>query len=345
MENRILGRSGIKVSSLCLGTMTWGQQNTEAEAHIQLDAALDSGINFIDCAEMYPVPPRAETQGLTERYLGSWLKKTGRRHDVVIASKVCGRSDNFPWIRDGGLRLDRRNIEQAIDASLQRLGIETIDLYQMHWPDRPANFFGQLGYVHQDQRAVSLEETLEVFDDLMSAGKIRCIGMSNETPWGVMHGIQVSREKAYPRLVSIQNPYNLLNRTYEIGLAEVSQREDAGLLAYSPLAFGVLSGKYLDGAKPEGARLSLFDRFTRYSNEEGQRAARAYVELARGAGIDPAQMALSYVTSRSFVVSTIIGATRMDQLKSNIQSAQLDLSADILREIENIHHAIPNPCP
>ena len=345
MEFRSLGNTDIKVSLLCLGTMTFGEQNTEAEAHQQLDRAMDAGINFIDTAEMYPVPPKAETQGRTESHVGSWLKKRGGRDKLVLASKVTGPGDDFRHLRDGNVHLDRRNIEQAIDDSLKRLQTDYLDLYQLHWPDRPTNFFGRLGYEHVERESVPIEETLDVLNDLVKAGKVRHVGVSNETPWGVMRYLQAAERLDLPRVVSIQNPYNLLNRTFEIGLAEIAHREQVGLLAYSPLAFGVLSGKYLGGKKPAGARLTLFERFTRYNNPEGEAAAQAYVDLARQHGLDPAQMALAYVNSRPFLTANIIGATTLEQLETNLGSADLALSQEVLDGIEAIHRSQPNPCP
>ncbi len=346
MEYRRLGRSDIDVSLICLGSMTWGKQNSEAEAHAQLDAALDAGVNFIDTAEMYPVPPEAETYTLTEQYIGRWLQQRGRRDDVVLATKVAGPADWLPWVRGGKQRLDRQNIEAALEGSLQRLQTDYVDLYQLHWPDRHTNYFGQLGYTPGDDGdAVPIEETLRVLADLVASGKVRHIGLSNETPWGAMKFLQLAEQFDLPRAVSIQNPYSLLNRSYEVGLAEVSHREDCGLLAYSPLAFGVLSGKYLGGARPAGARLSLFDRFDRYAKPRAEQATADYVALARAHGLDPAQMALAYVNSRPFVTSTIIGATDLTQLQSDLESATLRLEPALLEAIEAIHQDNPNPAP
>ncbi|WP_455365228.1 NADP(H)-dependent aldo-keto reductase [Kaarinaea lacus] len=346
MEYRQLGHSGISVSAICLGTMTWGEQNTEREAHQQLEFAVDSGINFIDTAEMYPVPPLAETYGRTELYIGNWLKQPGNRDKIILASKVVGRGEWFSYIRDGNVCLDRKNIEAAIDKSLERLQTDYIDLYQLHWPDRNTNFFGKLGFEYDpDDNPVEIEHTLDVINDLIKSGKIRYFGLSNETPWGAMHFNNLAEQKNFPKPVSIQNPYNLLNRTYEIGLSEVSHRENMGLLAYSPLGFGVLSGKYLNNAKPEGARLTLFDRFDRYTNENAILATQAYVDVANRYDLDPSQMALAYVNSRSFVTSNIIGATNLDQLKSDIDSIDVHLSEEVIAEIESIHIKIPNPSP
>jgi aryl-alcohol dehydrogenase-like predicted oxidoreductase len=346
MEYRPLGRSGLSVSALCLGTMTFGEQNSEAEAHAQLDRAIDAGINFIDTAEMYPVPPKAETQGLTECHIGSWLAKRGRREDLIIATKVAGPADWLGYLRGGHPRLDRANIEAALESSLRRLGTDYIDIYQLHWPDRDTNYFGQLGYVHNSrEKATPIQQTLEVLADLVTAGKIRHIGVSNETPWGLMQYLQLSQTLDLPRAVSIQNPYNLLNRSFEIGLAEIAHRETCGLLAYSPMAFGVLSAKYLNKQQPANARVTLFSRFNRYSNPESERATQAYATLAHEHGISPAQMALAWVTSRPFVTSNIIGATTLAQLEENLGSLDLHLSQELLEGIEAIHRRQPNPAP
>jgi aryl-alcohol dehydrogenase-like predicted oxidoreductase len=346
MEYRPLGRSGLEVSALCLGTMTFGEQNSEAEAHAQLDRAVDAGINFIDTAEMYPVPPRAETQGLTERHIGSWLAKRGCRERLIIASKVAGPADWLGYLRDGHPRLDRANIEAALHSSLQRLGTDYIDMYQLHWPERETNYFGKLGYRHRDtEDAVPIAETLEVLGDLVNLGKIRHIGVSNETPWGLMQYLQLAESRNLPRAVSIQNPYSLLNRSFEIGLAEIAHREDCGLLAYSPMAFGVLSGKYLQGRRPANARVSLFSRFDRYSNPQSEWATERYVALAREHGLSAAQMALAWVTSRPFVTSNIIGATTLEQLDENLDSIDLKLPAAVVEGIEAIHRQQPNPAP
>jgi aryl-alcohol dehydrogenase-like predicted oxidoreductase len=347
MQMRPLADTGLNVSVLCLGTMTFGEQNTEREAFDQLDLAIDSGINFIDTAEMYPVPPRAETAGETETIIGRWLASRGRRERVVIATKVAGPGrDWLPYIRGGANRLDRRNIEAAVDASLRRLQTDVIDLYQLHWPDRETNFFGQLGYTpSRDPDETPLIDTLRALGDLVAAGKVRQIGVSNETPWGVMRFLQLSEQHGLPRVVSIQNPYNLLNRSFEVGLAEISDREGVGLLAYSPLAFGVLTGKYLGGARPENARLTRFPDYDRYSNPQAQQATDEYVTLAREAGLTPGQMALAYVNSRPFVTSNIIGATTLAQLEENIASADLELPSGLLDQIETIHRRLPNPAP
>ncbi|WP_412852141.1 NADP(H)-dependent aldo-keto reductase [Ectothiorhodospira shaposhnikovii] len=344
MQYRTLGTSDIQVSLLCLGTMTWGEQNTEAEAYSQLDMAVDHGINFIDTAELYPVPPRAETQGRTETYLGNWLARRGCRDDLVIATKAAGPGSELGHIR-GGPRHDRAHLEQALHDSLQRLQTDYVDLYQIHWPMRSTNYFGKLGYEHQPEADdTPIAETLAVLGDMVKAGKVRTIGISNETPWGLMEYLRVAERQGLPRVVSIQNPYNLLNRGFEVGLAEMAHREQVGLLAYSPMAFGALSGKYLESPPADG-RLTLFSRFSRYSGETGVAATRAYVEIARRHGLSPAQMALAFVNSRSFLTSNIIGATRLEQLEENIASLEITLSQAVLEEIESVHQRHTIPCP
>ncbi|MES3676730.1 NADP(H)-dependent aldo-keto reductase [Halomonas elongata] len=343
MHTRPLGNTGIEVSRLCLGTMTFGEQNSEAEAHEQLDRAVSFGIDFIDTAEMYPVPPDAATQGRTESYIGSWLASRGSRDDIILATKVAG--PGLAHLR-GGSRLTREQIHQAIDASLTRLQTDYVDLYQLHWPDRRSNFFGRLGYEpDEEEDAIALEESLSALQELVKAGKVRAVGLSNETPWGVMHALRLADRLGLPRVASVQNPYSLLNRTFEVGLAEIAHRENVGLLAYSPLGFGVLSGKYLDGARPEGARLTRYERFQRYTSPQAEQAVRAYVEIAREHDLDPAQMALAFVNSRPFLTSNIIGATTMSQLESNLASESLRLSDEVLDAIEDVHRRLPNPCP
>ena len=305
--------AGREVSKICLGTMTWGQQNTEAAAHEQISYALERGINMLDAAEMYPVPPRAETQGRTEEYIGTWFTK--------------------------------EQLIEAVNGSLRRLQTDCIDLYQLHWPDRYTNFFGQRGYFHREQPETPIEETLSALEDIVQSGKVRAIGLSNETPWGTMKFLELANREGLPRVDSIQNPYSLLNRTYEIAMAEVSHREDVGLLAYSPLGMGLLTGKYRNGAKPEGSRMVVFARFTRYEGAETWEAAERYLQLADDHGINPTHMALAFVNARPFVVSNIIGATTMEQLKMNIDSLDVVLSKDVLQGIEAIQQAIPNPAP
>ncbi|MDD9892446.1 MAG: NADP(H)-dependent aldo-keto reductase [Gammaproteobacteria bacterium] len=350
MEKRLLGTSDLNVSLLCLGTMTWGEQNTQAEAFEQMDYAVSEGINFFDTAEMYPVPPKPETQGATETIIGNWMAERGNREQVIIASKVVGRA---PWmnhirtdLNDGETRVNAANIIAAIDTSLARLQTDYIDLYQIHWPDRQTNYFGQLGYQHpEEDDSTELLEILSAMADLIKAGKIRHIGLSNETPWGLMRYVALAEKHGLPKPVSIQNPYNLLNRTFEVGLAECAIREQVPLLAYSPLAFGVLSGKYLNGARPENARLTLFDRFIRYTGNEADAAVSAYMDVAKENQLDAAQMALAFVNRQQFLGSNIIGATTMEQLKSNIASASLALDKDVLKRIEAVHQQWSNPCP
>ncbi|URQ60196.1 NADP(H)-dependent aldo-keto reductase [Pantoea alhagi] len=346
MHYHRIPHSTLEVSQLGLGTMTFGEQNSEADAHAQLDLAVSCGINLIDTAEMYPVPPRPETQGLTESYIGNWLKARGNRDKIVLATKVAGPSRGS----DAGIRpaqvLDRKNIRVALEASLKRLNTDYIDLYQVHWPQRQTNCFGKLGYQYTDTSVpVTLLETLEALAEQVRAGKIRYIGVSNETPWGVMRYLQLAEKHELPRIVSIQNPYSLLNRSFEVGLAEISQHEGVELLAYSSLAFGTLSGKYLNGARPAGARNTLFSRFTRYSGEQSQQAVAEYVDLARSHGIDPAQMALAFVRQQPFVASTLLGATTLEQLQSNIDSYQLTLSGELLEQLEAIHRRYTYPAP
>ncbi|SIQ79569.1 NADP(H)-dependent aldo-keto reductase [Aquipseudomonas alcaligenes] len=345
MEYRQLGRSDLQVSALCLGSMTWGEQNSEAEGFAQIDRAKACGINFLDTAEMYPVPPRRDTYGATERIIGNYFKARGDRADWVLASKVAGPGNGIDYIRDGQLKHNRQHIVAALDDSLKRLQTDWIDLYQLHWPERSTNFFGQLGYRHHEQDFTPLQETLEVLGEQVKAGKIRHIGLSNETAWGTMKYLQLADRLDLPRAVSIQNPYNLLNRSFEVGLAEVAMREQCGLLAYSPLAFGMLSGKYQNGARPANARITLFSRFARYTNPQAIAACSRYVTLAREHGLDPAQMALAFVTRQPFVTSNIIGATSLEQLESNLGSLSLELSDELLDAIEAIHREQPNPAP
>ncbi|ROV59590.1 NADP(H)-dependent aldo-keto reductase [Vibrio ponticus] len=344
MKYHKLPHSSLEVSKICLGTMTFGEQNSQSDAFNQLDYAFERGVNFIDTAEMYPVPPKQQTQGATEEYIGNWIEKSGKREKVVLATKVAGPR-NVPYIRDN-MKLDRRNIHQAIDDSLARLKTDYIDLYQIHWPQRETNTFGQLNYPYPDsQQEVTLIETLEAMAELMKAGKIRYIGVSNETPWGVMSLLKLAEKHDLPRIVSIQNPYNLLNRSFEVGLSEISHYEGVELLAYSPLAFGCLSGKYLNGQRPEGARCSLFERFVRYFTPQGIAATQAYVDLAHRHGIDPAQMALAFINQRPFVAANIIGATTMAQLKDNIDSIEITLSDELLKDIQEVGTTYSNPCP
>lgn len=345
MEYTFLPETKLRVSKICLGTMTWGEQNTEADAHQQLDYAVTAGINFIDTAEMYAIPANPATQGLTEKYIGTWLKHQDRSQ-LVIASKIAGPSAATKHIR-GGSRFNQAHIAQAIEESLTRLQTDYIDLYQLHWPERPTNFFGTLGYSHHSDDAVTdFKMVLEVLSDFIQQGKIKHIGISNETPWGMMQFLMASKAFNLPKICTIQNPYNLVNRTFEIGLAEMSIREQVGLLAYSPLAGGLLSTKYLDGKRPEGSRYTLWSNyFGRYNHPNTMRAVEAYATMAKASGLSLSQMALAYVTSRKFLTSNIIGATTLEQLKQNIDSIHVQLTDDVLKEIERIHLEFPNPAP
>lgn len=343
METRPLGHTELRLSLITLGTMTWGEQNTEAEAHAQIERALAAGVNCLDTAEMYPVPPRAETYGLTETYIGNWFRKTGRRQEVILATKVIGPGQ-FPYIR-GGPKLSRDQVIAACEASLKRLQTDVIDLYQVHWPQRGTNYFGKLGYQPDEREGPSIEETLRALEDLVRTGKVRYVGISNETPWGLAEYLRLAREAGLPRVVSIQNPYSLLNRSFEIGLAEFAHRERVGLLAYSPLAFGVLSGKYLSEPWPAKARLTLFKRFSRYTNPQATEATRAYQALAREHGLSLTQMALAFVNQQPFVTSTIIGATTLEQLEENLASATIRLSPELLKALDELHARYTIPCP
>lgn len=346
MKYRKLGHTDIDVSLICLGTMTWGQQNDECEAHRQLSYALDRGVNFIDTAEMYPIPPKAKTAHRAEEYIGTWLKKQDR-DEVVLATKVVGRSD-MDWFRPDNKtpKATREQIRFAVDGSLRRLQTDYIDLYQLHWPDRPTNFFGKLGYTHkEDPTATPMLETLKALAELVEEEKIRYIGISNETPWGIMKYLQLAERHGLPRLVSVQNPYSLLNRSFEVGAAEVAIREKVGLLAYSPLGFGMLTGKYDGGTRPENARLTLFESYDRYTNDRALTAAEKYNALAKEAGMSPATMALAWINSRPFVTANIIGATNLEQLKENIDSIDVTLDDDLVEKIESIHDQFTYPAP
>ncbi len=345
MQTNKLGNTDLDVSLICLGTMTWGEQNTQSEGFEQMDYALEQGINFFDTAELYAVPPKQETQGSTETIIGNWFAESKKRDKVVLASKVVGRS-GMRWFRGEESRLSRDHIMQAIEASLTRLKTDYIDLYQLHWPDRATNYFSQLGYQHKENDdAIALETTLSALNELVKQGKIRHVGLSNETPWGMAECLRLARELGLPRIQSVQNPYNLLNRTYEIGCAEISIREQCGLLAYSPLAFGMLTGKYNDGKWPENSRLTLFDHFTRYLNDRARLAAKDYCAIAEKYNLSPVQMALAYVNQQPFVTSTIIGATSMEQLKENIATANITLPDACISEIQKVHEQNPNPAP
>ena len=345
MHTATLGTSDLQVSRICIGTMTWGTQNSEAEAHAQLDHAIAQGINFIDTAEMYSVPPNGESYGKTETYIGTWLKNQPR-DKIVLATKIAGPGRSMKWIRNGELAFDRRNLTAALDASLKRLQTDYVDLYQLHWPDRNSPIFGQYQFDPAKERDfVPIRETLEVLGELVAAGKIRYIGLSNETAWGVMQFVRLAEEHGLPRVATVQNAYNLLNRSWESGLAEIGFREKVSLLPYSPLAFGLLSGKYHDNPQAPG-RITQFDGFAqRYSKENVRPAVAAYVALARRHGLTPAQMALAFVASRWFAASTIIGATTLAQLEENIAGCRLTLPEEELKEIEALHLRYTNPAP
>jgi aryl-alcohol dehydrogenase-like predicted oxidoreductase len=346
MDYRELGRTGVKVSSLCLGTMTFGEQNSEGEGHAQMDHALDCGINIFDAAEIYPIPPKLETQGRTESIIGTWLASRKCRDKVMIATKVAGRG-KMVWLRKDvpKTRQSKAQVEEAIEGSLRRLKTDYVDLYQLHWPDRPLRIFEGLDYLHKTGDGYPIDEILTTLGRLVADGKVRFVGLSNETPWGLMSFLKAAEQHGLPRPVSIQNAFNLVNRSFEIGLSEIFYREQVSLLGYSPLGQGYLSGKYEGGALPPGSRKLLFDRLGRYEKGNGPRAISAYISLARRHGLDPAQMAIAFAVSRPFMTSVIIGATTMDQLKTDIAGAELKLSDDVLEDIEQIHLDYPNPCP
>lgn len=347
MEHRTLPNTDISVSLICLGTMNWGQQNTEAEAHEQLDYATSHGVNFIDTAEMYPIPPDPEKQGTTERYLGSWLKKCGKRDDLVIASKVAAsdliRTRARP--EDGRTIYNRANIRAAVEGSLERLGTDYLDLYQVHWPERKANFFGIRNYDFAEaDTSTPIEETLSALTELVKEGKVRAVGVSNETAWGVSEYLRLARERGLVRIATIQNQYSLLNRTFEIGLSEIALKEQVGLLPYSPLSMGVLSGKYLGGARPEGARFTLFERNSdRYNSDRVQSTIERYVEIAKKHGLDPSAMAIAFTAYRPFTTSTIIGATSLKQLEIDIAAGERPLALEVLDDIADAYKTYPDP--
>ena len=345
MDYNLLPGTEIKVSKICLGTMTFGRQNNEKEGHDQMDYSYDRGINFFDTAELYPVPPSQETQGETEKIIGSWLKKTGKRDKIIIASKVAGPSSFSQHIRKN-MSYSKATINEAINNSLKRLRTDYIDLYQIHWPERVTNFFGKRGFEFhkEDQWKYNFDLILDVLNENIKEGKIRNIGISNETPWGLMKYVNESNENR-PKIISIQNPYSLLNRTFEIGNSEICHKENVGLLAYSPLGFGTLTGKYLGGNMPKNARLTLFPHYDRFSNKESKKAIQKYYDLAKENGMSLTAMALSFVNDRSFVTSNIIGATSIDQLKENIDSYKVFLSDELLDKINIIHNNQPNPAP
>jgi aryl-alcohol dehydrogenase-like predicted oxidoreductase len=344
MNYTTLPNTDIKISKVCLGTMTFGEQNTEAEAHAQLEYAIAKGINFIDTAEMYPIAARKATLGLTEKYIGTWLQKAGKREEVVIATKIAGPNRGMEYIRKP-LNFSKQNIHEAVNNSLKNLQTEYIDLYQMHWPERVMNMFGQRGVTEIDtQWQDNFFEVLSVYDGLIKEGKIKHIGVSNENPYGVMKFLNESEKHALPRIVTIQNPYSLLNRLFEVGLSEICLREKVGLMAYSPLAFSFLTGKHLDKTQPE-SRLGLFPQFTRYNNDNCYKATKLYQELAQANGLSLTQMALAFVNQQPFVMATLIGATTMAQLKENIAAFEVVLSPAVLAEINTIQALYPDPAP
>ena len=349
MKYRNLGTTDIKVSVICLGTMTWGEQNSEPEAYEQMDYAFEKGVNFFDTAEIYAVPTKKETYGLTEKYIGNWFAKTKKRDKIILATKIASKADDVTWIREGGnnLNFNIKNMTEAIDNSLIRLQTDYIDLYQLHWPERKVPKFGKFDFEYDphDTNWTNFENVLENLNKFIKAGKIRYVGVSNETPWGLMSFLKTAEEKKLPRIMSIQNVYNLVNRVYDTANSEISIHEQCGLLAYSPLAGGRLSGKYLNGQNPPNARYTLWGRrFSRHATERGDRAIKSYCDIAKKYEISPCKMALSFINNRPFVTSNIIGATSMEQLKENIDSINLDLTDDILKEIEEVHSKDPNPC-
>ena len=345
MNYKKLGNTDIDVSTICLGTMTWGEQNTQEEGFEQMNYALEQGVNFWDTAELYAIPPKKNTYGKTEEVIGNWFQESKKRDKVILATKVSGPGLN--WIRGGGNQYDEKNLNKAVDESLKRLKTDYIDLYQLHWPERTSNFFGKLGYQHDDKEDWNkFEDILYSFDQIIKSGKVRYVGLSNETAWGLSKFLEISKIKSLPRMLSVQNPYSLLNRTYEIGLAEISIREKSGLLAYSPLAFGYLTGKYRNKKLPENSRMKLFgEKFVRYKTENGQLAIEKYYKIAKKYRLDFAQMSLKFCEAQPFVTSVIIGATTMDQLKINIESVNVNLEESVIKDINEVQKIYPNPCP
>jgi aryl-alcohol dehydrogenase-like predicted oxidoreductase len=345
MKYTTLPNTDIKVSKICLGTMTFGQQNTEAEGHAQMDYALERGVNFFDTAEMYSVPARQETYGSTERILGTWFKKTGQREAIVLASKIAGPNPNFTYMREKN-DFSPASIKFALDQSLQRLQTDYIDLYQLHWPERKTNFFGQRDFKIQDDAwEDNIHSVLETLEGFIKEGKINHIGLSNETPWGIMRFLEENKYHNLPKIKTIQNPYSLLNRLFETGSSEICMRENVGLLAYSPMAFGVLSGKFLTGEKHPNARINLFPQFSRYNSAQSTEATRLYQEIALKNGLSLTALSLAFIEQQAFVTSTIIGATTAEQLKENIDTIDVSLSDEILKAIDAVHAIIPDPAP
>ncbi len=346
MKYKTLGNTGLKVSLICLGTMTWGEQNTQEEGFEQMDYAVEKEINFFDTAELYAIPPKEKTYGKTEEIIGNWFQKRKNRKKIILASKIAG--PGLSWIRGGGSQYSEKSIESALNDSLKRLKTDYIDLYQLHWPERNTNYFGDLDYQHKENERSwnSFESILKVLKKFIEQGKIRYIGLSNETPWGFSKFLQIAKEQKLPKIVSVQNPYNLINRTYEIGMSEISMREGAGLLAYSPLGVGYLTGKYRNNKKPKNSRLDLFyENYPRYHNQRTYNAVDEYFKIAQKHKISLTQLSLAFVNSRDFVTSNIIGATKMEQLKENIDSINVSLDQKIIDEINLVHENIPNPAP
>lgn len=344
MRQIILPNTNLEVSEICLGTMTFGNQNTEAEAHSQMDYAFERGINFFDTAEMYPIGGNEHIFGSTERFIGSWFKKSGKRDQVVLATKIAGPNRGMGYIRKP-LDFSKKSIHEAVDLSLKNLQTDYIDLYQMHWPERVMNMFGKRGVSEIDEKwQDNVLEVLTVFGGLIKEGKIKNIGVSNENPWGVMKFLNESEKHNLPRIATIQNPFSLLNRLFEVGLSEICLRENVGLLAYSPLGFGFLTGKYLNGT-PANSRMGTFPHFVRYTNENCYKVTRLYQELAHSLGLTLTELSLAFVHHQKFVTSTIIGATNLDQLEENINAFDVRLTDDVLQQIEKIQELIPNPAP
>ena len=344
MNYKKLGNTELNVSTICLGTMTWGEQNTQNEAFEQMDYSLDNGVNFWDTAELYAVPPKAETYGHTETIIGNWFEKTKKRKDVILASKVGGPSRKY--MRNGENSFTGKNLEDALHGSLKRLKTDYIDLYQLHWPERNVNNFGKLGYEHKENDWNKFEDVLENLKKFIEQGKIRYVGLSNETPWGVMNYLQLAKDKGLPRMMAIQNPYSLLNRSYEVGLAEVSIRENIGCLAYSPLASGYLSGKYRNKQFPKGSRMERdFDFWTRYRKPNMENAVEDYYKISQKYDLDMSQMSIKFCEVQDFMTSVIIGATTMEQLKTNVESVKVNLDSEVIKEINNVQKKYPNPCP